>query len=57
MVIRIVSFGVQAMAVPTDATDGIPVLAGEKFMISSGNEAWVRASAAGLFGYTADNLD
>ncbi|MCH7925797.1 MAG: hypothetical protein IIC51_09720 [Planctomycetes bacterium] len=50
-----VAFGAQAMSAPTDATDGIPILAGETFMLNSGNEAWVRASAAGVFGYTADN--
>jgi hypothetical protein len=49
-----VAFGLQTMAAPTNATNGIPIAAGEKFVCSSGSSAFVRASAAGLFAYNAD---
>lgn len=49
-----VAFGAQAMTAPTNATNGIPVAAGEKFVASSGANSFVRASAAGIFAYNAD---
>lgn len=50
-----VAFGIQTMAAPTGPTDGIPIAAGEKFVLSSGDFAWVRASAATVYGYKGDN--
>jgi hypothetical protein len=49
-----VSFGSQSMGAPTGPTDGIPVAAGEKIVLSSGSNAWVRGSAATIFGYVGD---
>jgi hypothetical protein len=49
-----VSFGDQAMAAPTGATDGIPILNGEKFVVNSGSYRWARASAANVFAYRGD---
>lgn len=49
-----VAFGAQAMGAPTTAANGIPVLAGEKFVANSGVNSWVRASAALVFAYNAD---
>jgi hypothetical protein len=49
-----VAFGDQSMSAPTGATDGIPIAAGEKFVLNSGAKAWVRGSAAGIFAYNAD---
>jgi hypothetical protein len=50
-----VAFGAQAMAAPTAATDGLPVLAGETRVYNSGSNPWVRASAAGVFAYVGDS--
>lgn len=49
-----VAFGAQAMSAPTTAANGIPIAGGEKFVLSSGVNAWVMGSGAGLFAYNAD---
>lgn len=49
-----VAFGDQTMGAPADATNGLPVLAGETVVYNSGDKAWVRASAAGIFAYVGD---
>lgn len=46
--------GASTVAAPTAASNGIPVLAGEKFVVSSGSNAWVIGSATGLFAYVGD---
>jgi hypothetical protein len=50
-----VAFGAAAMAAPTGAADGFPILAGERFALNSGSNSFARASAAGVFAYTGDN--
>jgi hypothetical protein len=49
-----IKFGDQTVTAPVNATDGIPVLAGQVFMLNSGSNEWVIASAGTLFGYLAD---
>lgn len=49
-----VAFGDEGMAAPTGPANGIPVAAGEKFVINSGANEFIRSSAAGLFAYKAD---
>jgi len=53
--IAYVSFGAYNMAAPAGPTDGIPIAAGEKYMLNSGSNAWIRASAATVYGYKGDN--
>lgn len=50
-----VAFGAQDMAAPSGPTNGIPVPAGQLLMLNSGASAWVRASAATVYGYKGDN--
>lgn len=52
--VAFVAFGDQTMSAPTAATNGIPVLAGQTFVLNSGDSEWVRASAATLFVFVAD---
>jgi hypothetical protein len=49
-----VSFGVQGLAAPTGPTNGIPVPAGQSIMLNSGDQEWIRSSAATVYGYQAD---
>lgn len=49
-----VAFGDQSMAAPSAATNGVPVLAGQTFVLNSGEKEWVRASAATLFVFVGD---
>lgn len=53
--IAYVAFGVQGMSAPTGPANGIPIQAGEKFMINSGSLEWIRASASTVYGYKGDN--
>ena len=48
-------FGVQTVTAPTGPSDGIPILASEKFMCNSGPDAWIIGNSASLYAYTADN--
>jgi len=49
-----VTFGADGVSAPSDATDGIPVLAGETMMLNSGDNAWVISDSASVFGYPGD---
>lgn len=49
-----VSFGTQSVTAPSSALNGIPILAGEKFVLSSGLSSWVISSAAAVYAYNAD---
>jgi hypothetical protein len=51
-----VAFGPQAVAAPTTAANGIPVVAGAVFVLNSGVNSWVRSSVCGVFAYNADLL-
>lgn len=48
-----VGFGDQSISAPSTPADGIPVLAGEKVSLNSGDDEWVRASSNSIYGYNA----
>jgi hypothetical protein len=50
-----VAFGDQSVSSPASPAAGIPVLAGEKVFLNSGDDQWVRASASTVYGYLAVN--
>jgi len=50
-----VAFGNQSLSSPANPATGIPVLAGEKVFLNSGDDEWVRASANTVYGYLAVN--
>lgn len=52
-----ISFGAQSMASPSNPTNGIPVLAGEKVYLNSGDDEWVMASSNAVYGYLAVSDD
>lgn len=52
--VAFVAFGAQGMSAPSSAANGIPVLAGQTFILNSGDNEWVRASSASLFVYVGD---
>lgn len=52
--VAFVAFGAQGMSAPSTAANGIPVLAGQTFVLNSGDSEWVRASSASLFVYVGD---
>ncbi len=49
--VQYVAFGVSGLSAPSAPTDGIPVKAGDIVFLNSGSYAWVRASAASVYGY------
>jgi len=55
--VAFVSFGDGTVASPSSPANGVPIAPGEKYMLNSGPNAWVRASSASVFGYTGDNTD
>lgn len=57
--VAFVAFGSQSVSGPANAATGIPVLAGEKAYLNSGDDEWVRASSNSVYGYLAvnDELD
>jgi hypothetical protein len=54
-----VAFGDQSVSSPANPSSGIPVLAGEKAYLNSGDDAWIRSSSNSVYGYLAvgDELD
>lgn len=52
--VAFVAFGDQSMSAPSAATNGVPVLAGQIFILNSGEKEWVRANSASLFVYVGD---
>jgi len=52
-----VTFGSQSVSSPSNPSNGIPVLAGEKVFINSGDDEWVRASSNAVYGYVAIGND
>lgn len=52
--VHYIKFGVQAVTAPTNASNGIPVLANSTIMLNSGAQAWVRSDSALVFGYKGD---
>lgn len=49
-----VKFGANDVAAASTAADGIPVLAGEKFMLNSGANDHVIGSSSNLYAYVGD---
>jgi len=49
-----VAFGDLGLAAPAGAATGIPLAAGEKLILSSGDNIGVRSSGAGIFAYVAE---
>jgi hypothetical protein len=52
--VQFVAFGDQTVAAPSSASNGIPILAGQTFIVNSGEKEWIRASAASVFVFTGD---
>jgi hypothetical protein len=50
-----VAFGDQSVAAPSTPATGIPVMPGEKVFLNSGDDQWIRASTADVYGYSAVN--
>lgn len=51
--VAFVAFGDQSVSGPANPSAGIPVLAGEKVYLNSGDDEWVRASSNSVYGYLA----
>ena len=49
-----VAFGDTGVAAPTSGANGVPIPAGQGMMLSSGQNEFIRASAATVFGFVAN---
>jgi hypothetical protein len=52
--VHFIAFGDQTVGAPSAATDGLPVLAGEVKVFSSGENDWVRSDDDLVFAYVGD---
>lgn len=48
-----VAFGSQSISAPSSPSNGIPILAGEKVFINSGDDEWIRASSNSVYAYAS----
>jgi hypothetical protein len=51
---KYVKFGDSAVTAPSDASDGVPILAGEKFMLNSGDNDFIISDDNTCYGFLGE---